>query len=109
MPTTYHRGGLDTHTNQYSYTETTSTGGSSVASLMGGGDGKKAGVYFHYEIWPIRVHVVDSRSSLAEFLTSVCAIVGGTVAIAGMAAGVGNAAAGNSRLVEASKAVLGRA
>ena len=107
VPTTYHRGRTQALTNQYSFTETPSQAPAASAA----GAGAQAGLFLHYEIWPIRVHVTHARSTLAEFLTSVCAIVGGTVALASVAAGFmggGVGAEGAAELVSASKAVLGR-
>jgi hypothetical protein len=63
---------------QYSVTE--SSAGSK--GLMGGG--RPSGVYFHYELSPIRVDYKETRNSLSEFLTGVCAVVGGVATISGL-------------------------
>ncbi len=42
------------------------------------------GVFFSYEFSPFVVKVTHSSMRLASFLTSVCAIIGGVFAIAGV-------------------------
>ena len=63
---------------QYSVTE--SSAGSK--GLMGGA--RPSGVYFHYELSPIRVDYKEARNSLSEFLTGVCAVVGGVATMSGL-------------------------
>jgi len=43
-----------------------------------------AGIYMKYEFTPFRVKWIVSYKSFAHFLTSVCAILGGIYAFAGM-------------------------
>ena len=45
-------------------------------------DGK--GVFFHYEISPMRVIYTQTHRPFFTFLTGVCAIVGGIFTVAGM-------------------------
>ncbi|GAA5938031.1 retrograde cargo receptor ERV46 [Sporobolomyces koalae] len=42
------------------------------------------GLFFNYEISPLKVTHVEERQSFAHFLTSTCAIVGGVLTIAGL-------------------------
>ena len=42
------------------------------------------GIFFHYDISPLRVIYTEFRKSFASFLTSTCAIVGGVLTIAGL-------------------------
>lgn len=63
---------------QYSVTE------SSTASKPLMGATRPSGVYFHYELSPIRLEYKESRNSLSEFLTGVCAVVGGVATMSGL-------------------------
>eukprot|EP00959_Pyramimonas_sp_CCMP1952_P473146 9501231-Pyramimonas_sp.AAC.1 len=47
------------------------------------GMGKPPGVYFTYELSPIQVSYSETRPSMAEFLTSACAIIGGVFSLSG--------------------------
>eukprot|EP00238_Polyblepharides_amylifera_P002976 CAMPEP_0196586088 /NCGR_PEP_ID=MMETSP1081-20130531/53079_1 /TAXON_ID=36882 /ORGANISM="Pyramimonas amylifera, Strain CCMP720" /LENGTH=351 /DNA_ID=CAMNT_0041907847 /DNA_START=16 /DNA_END=1071 /DNA_ORIENTATION=+ len=69
----------DMSTNQYSVTESMTAGEGGVMGM-----GKPPGVYFSYELSPIRVSFTESRPSLLEFLTSVCAIIGGVFSVSGI-------------------------
>lgn len=42
------------------------------------------GLFFNYEISPLKVIHVETRQSFAHFLTSTCAIIGGVLTIAGL-------------------------
>ncbi|KAK9808956.1 hypothetical protein WJX72_006989 [[Myrmecia] bisecta] len=42
------------------------------------------GVFFFYDLSPIKVRYSEQRSSFIEFLTSVCAIVGGVFTVSGL-------------------------
>lgn len=42
------------------------------------------GLFFNYEISPLKVVHVEERQSFAHFVTSTCAIVGGVLTIAGL-------------------------
>ena len=46
------------------------------------------GVFFNYEISALKTVHQETRSSLAHFLTSTCAIVGGILTVAGIVDGV---------------------
>jgi len=79
VPTTFSPlKGQSMSTNQYSVTE------SSMVDENGGQSGKPPGVYFTYELSPIRVTYEETRPSLGEFLTSVCAIIGGVFSVSGI-------------------------
>ena len=42
------------------------------------------GVFFIYDISPIKVKFTEKQQSFTYFLTSLCAIVGGVFTVAGM-------------------------
>ena len=69
-------------TNQYSVTESSSK----VKQSFFGMDshGKPSGVYFHYELSPIRIDFKERRNSVGEFILSVCSIVGGVATSSGI-------------------------
>ncbi|PWN50520.1 DUF1692-domain-containing protein [Violaceomyces palustris] len=46
------------------------------------------GVFFNYEISPLKTVTTETRQSLAHFLTSTCAIVGGILTVAGIIDGL---------------------
>mmetsp|Transcript_24844 Transcript_24844/g.41530 ORF Transcript_24844/g.41530 Transcript_24844/m.41530 type:complete len:437 (-) Transcript_24844:232-1542(-) len=69
-------------TNQFSVTESINVQEHGMAEAMG--MGKPPGVYFTYELSPIRVSFTESRPSLGEFFTSVCAIIGGVFSLSGL-------------------------
>jgi len=77
VPTVYEPlGGKEiVNTNQYSYTELFRT----TKDIE-----KLPAVHFHYEISPIMARFSESRRSLSNFLTGLCAIVGGVFTVAGM-------------------------
>lgn len=76
VPTTYEPlRGRPVITNQYSYTELFRT----TKDID-----KLPAVHFHYEISPIMARFSESRRSLGNFLTGLCAIVGGVFTVAGM-------------------------
>lgn len=62
-------------TNQYSVTESSSTAKQSFFGM--GSSGKPSGIYFHYELSPIRIDFKERRNSFGEFVLSVCSIIGG--------------------------------
>eukprot|EP01130_Rhizamoeba_saxonica_P013682 TRINITY_DN585_c0_g1_i2.p1 TRINITY_DN585_c0_g1~~TRINITY_DN585_c0_g1_i2.p1 ORF type:complete len:381 (-),score=75.74 TRINITY_DN585_c0_g1_i2:25-1167(-) len=71
VPTIYEYGGGEViDTNQFSVTE---------YERKAGGDGATSipGVYFHYDLSPIKVHFKESSESFASFITGICAIIGG--------------------------------
>lgn len=47
-------------------------------------DSSMIGLFFNYEISPLMVIHRETRQSLAHFLTSTCAIVGGVLTVAGL-------------------------
>jgi len=52
------------------------------------------GVFFNYELSPLRVRVENARRSFGHFLTNLCAIVGGVYTVAGLVDGLLYRAAG---------------
>eukprot|EP00803_Ostreobium_quekettii_P009926 evm.model.scf_862.6 EVM.evm.TU.scf_862.6 scf_862:54352-57800(-) len=68
-------------TNQISVTEHFQTSGLSP-------DHKLPGVFFFYDVSPIKVEIREHRDSFLHFLTNVCAIVGGVFAVSGLLDGV---------------------
>ncbi|KXZ47245.1 hypothetical protein GPECTOR_36g10 [Gonium pectorale] len=66
-------------TNQFSVTE-------NFREAAGGAGGGKTlpGVFFFYDLSPIKVRIVEHSSSFLSFLTSVCAIVGGVFTVSGI-------------------------
>ncbi|KAJ1655942.1 ER-derived vesicles protein erv46 [Dispira simplex] len=64
--------------NQYSVTEHAKQ---YLALPFTGGN---TGVFFHYDISPMRVVYTEHQKSLSHFLTSLCAIVGGIFTVAGL-------------------------
>jgi len=69
--------GAAMQTNQYSYTFLFRT----THELD-----KFPAVYFHYEFSPIMAKFTQTRKAYSKFLTGLCAIAGGVVALAGMVA-----------------------
>lgn len=86
VPTVYvDRANKTLASNQYSVTEhfRESTGGAgSVATTASGRT--LPGVFFFYDLSPIKVHIVEARSSFLHYLTNLCAIVGGVFAVSGL-------------------------
>lgn len=83
VPTTFDPlKGANMSTNQYSVTESMK-----VSNQMNGmveGTTKTPGIYFSYELSPIRVSYRETRATLGEFLTSLCAIIGGVFSASGL-------------------------
>jgi len=69
-------------TNQFSVTESIKVQEHGMSEAMG--MGKPPGVYFTYELSPIRVSYSETRPTVGEFLTSVCAIIGGVFSLSGL-------------------------
>jgi len=67
------------HTNQFSVTENFRESGDTS-----GGGRNLPGVFFFYDMSPIKVRIVEQHSSFLHFLTNVCAIVGGVFAVSGL-------------------------
>lgn len=42
------------------------------------------GVFFNYELSPLRVRIEERRRSLGHFLTNCCAIIGGVFTVMGL-------------------------
>ncbi|KNC81331.1 hypothetical protein SARC_06349 [Sphaeroforma arctica JP610] len=79
VPTVYEKlDGENIETNQFSYTV------HERVIDVAGGDGGLPGVFFNLEMSAIKVVMTEERRSLARFLTSVCAIVGGVFTVAGL-------------------------
>eukprot|EP00039_Didymoeca_costata_P019597 m.338192 g.338192 ORF g.338192 m.338192 type:complete len:382 (+) comp18335_c0_seq1:145-1290(+) len=79
VPTKYTKlSGMELKTNQYSVT--------SHKRVMNHALGESGlpGVFFMFELSPIVVQLTETRRSLAHFLTSLCAIIGGVFTVAGM-------------------------
>eukprot|EP01117_Protostelium_nocturnum_P017237 TRINITY_DN698_c0_g1_i1.p1 TRINITY_DN698_c0_g1~~TRINITY_DN698_c0_g1_i1.p1 ORF type:complete len:376 (+),score=129.04 TRINITY_DN698_c0_g1_i1:114-1241(+) len=77
VPTEYKSfGGEVINTNQYSVTE--------HFKVLRGGEHGLPGVFFMYELSPIRVKYSESSKSFAHFLTGICAIIGGVFTVAGI-------------------------
>ncbi|GBF88431.1 hypothetical protein Rsub_01143 [Raphidocelis subcapitata] len=72
--------------NQYSVTEhfreTPPLGGSPTTSTR-----TLPGLFFFYDLSPIKVHILESRSSFLHYLTNLCAIVGGVFAVSSLVDG----------------------
>lgn len=64
-------------TNQFSVTE-------NFREAQGGAGKTLPGVFFFYDLSPIKVRIVERSSSFLSFLTSVCAIVGGVFTVSGI-------------------------
>lgn len=73
----YYLGGKAVKTNQFSVTENERR----VDNAAGRG---LPGVFFMFDLSPIQVTYTEYRTSLTHFLTSLCAIVGGTFTVAGI-------------------------
>lgn len=79
VPTEYHPvgGKPATLTNQFSVTD-------HFRHLSPSAQRGLPGVYFFYEVSPIRVVIEERYRSFGHFLTSVCAIVGGVYTVMGL-------------------------
>lgn len=42
------------------------------------------GIFFFYDLSPIKVHIHEYRDSFVRFLTTVCAIIGGVFTVSGL-------------------------
>jgi hypothetical protein len=83
VPTTYHyANGNEVDTCQYSVTDQFKSAHDPSKGFV------LPGVFFIYDISPIMVRFTEKRPSLAYFLTSLCAIVGGVFAVAGIIDGI---------------------
>lgn len=78
VPTTYI--GVDNATissNQFSVTENFRDAGPVAGRML-------PGVFFFYDLSPIKVRIVEQRRDLLHFVTNVCAIVGGVFTVSGI-------------------------
>jgi len=71
--------GTELNSNQYSVTEHSHI---VQAEAVLRNSQKIPGVFFFYDLSPFMVRVVDTRTPLSQFFTSICAIVGGVVTVA---------------------------
>jgi hypothetical protein len=55
------------------------------------------GVFFNYELSPLRVRIVEKRRSLGHFLTNCCAIIGGIFTVGGVIDSLVHAVVGNKK------------
>lgn len=69
------------HTNQLSITE-------HFHAPHALSDRNLPGVFFFYDLSPIKVNIREYRESLVHFLTNVCAIVGGVFTVSGIVDGL---------------------
>ncbi|KAF6253121.1 endoplasmic reticulum vesicle transporter-domain-containing protein [Scenedesmus sp. NREL 46B-D3] len=80
VPTDYiDKAGIRTNTNQFSVTENFRESAEPTA-----GGRSLPGVFFFYDLSPIKVHIQEQRASFLHFMTNVCAIVGGIFAVSGL-------------------------
>ena len=78
VPTTYfalHK--VPVRTNQYSVTE-------HFQKQTRSNEHQLPGVFFFYDLSPIKVHVMEEKESLGHFLTGLCAIIGGIFTVSGI-------------------------
>lgn len=78
VPTIYTDLGDDSvHSNQFSVTE--------HYQEAGPGKGRHVpGLFFFYELSPIKIKITEQRNSFLHFLTNVCAVVGGVFTVSGI-------------------------
>lgn len=70
---------VSTQSNQFSVTENFRE---SADAMVGGRS--LPGVFFFYDLSPIKVRIQEQKASFLHFLTNVCAIVGGIFAVSGL-------------------------
>jgi len=76
--------GQEVHAYQYSVTEHLRPIDARSVVPDGSGNVVMPGLYFHYELSPLRVRMEKRRPSVGHFMTRVCAIVGGVFAVMGL-------------------------
>jgi len=77
VPTLYRTArGHEIDTNQFSVTEHYKKSEGAMRGLPG--------VFVFYDLSPIKVHFTEERRSFLQFLTSVCAIIGGVFTVSGL-------------------------
>mmetsp|Transcript_85312 Transcript_85312/g.217378 ORF Transcript_85312/g.217378 Transcript_85312/m.217378 type:complete len:368 (-) Transcript_85312:140-1243(-) len=79
VPTIFEGGGRKVYTHQYSVSDNDKNVMVKKGELVG-----LPGVFLVYEFTPFLVHKVEKTVPLSNFLTSVCAIIGGVFTVAGM-------------------------
>lgn len=79
VPTLYRfLNGTSIQTNQYSVTE-------HLRHVEPGSDRGLPGIFFFYEVSPLHVEIAEVyRRGWVAFFTSVCAVIGGVVSMAGI-------------------------
>ncbi|GLJ52131.1 hypothetical protein SUGI_1109040 [Cryptomeria japonica] len=78
VPTVYSDiGGNKILTNQFSVTE-------HFRAMEFGMSGSLPGVFFFYDLSPIKVTFTEERASFLHFLTNICAIIGGIFTVSGI-------------------------
>lgn len=78
VPTMYSYLNNDTiHSNQFSVTE-------NFRESQAGAGRTLPGVFFFYDLSPIKVKISETKSSFLHFVTNVCAIVGGVFTVSGI-------------------------
>ncbi|XP_010690474.2 uncharacterized protein LOC104904004 [Beta vulgaris subsp. vulgaris] len=65
------------HSNQFSVTEHFKNSESGRYQTI-------PGVFFYYDLSPVKVNYTEKRMSFLHFMTNVCAIIGGTFTVAGI-------------------------
>mmetsp|Transcript_739 Transcript_739/g.1224 ORF Transcript_739/g.1224 Transcript_739/m.1224 type:complete len:395 (+) Transcript_739:63-1247(+) len=85
VPTRYkYASGRTVESNQYSVTE-------HVRHLSPGSGRGMPGVYFYYQVSPLQAVFEEKQPSIFRFLTSLCAIVGGSFTVMGIIDSIFNA------------------
>jgi endoplasmic reticulum-Golgi intermediate compartment protein 3 len=76
--------GTTVSTNQFAVTEHSRD----VSPIFGNQPQGMPGVFFNFEISPMKIKITESRKPFTHFLTDLCAIVGGVFTVAGIIDGV---------------------
>lgn len=71
-------------TNQFAVTEHSSD----VSPRFGTNPTSMPGVFFNFEISPMKIRITEYRKPLSHFLTDICAVVGGVFTVAGIIDGL---------------------
>lgn len=78
VPTEYQKNVFTVLTHQYSVTEFAQKAGVYNGALV------PPGVTLKYDFSPLKVYVKEEKRTFLQFVTSVCAIIGGTFSVAGL-------------------------
>ncbi|KAJ8599026.1 hypothetical protein CTAYLR_007702 [Chrysophaeum taylorii] len=73
-------------TNQYSLAEHFLR--YDAISLSSSSSSSSVGVFFSYDFFPVMIQIVHKRPTFAEFLVSICAIIGGVFAVSSIIDGI---------------------